>query len=1347
MALLVTGLLGFATTEAKASHFRYATIDYKPILDDSGNPTGTVEFHIRSGWRRSFFGTPVVGNVISPESFNFGDGQSVSVSLVVTSFSATEDWVLGEFTVQHHYNNAGPFTAMGSSSARLSNIIDGGNQAWRYDIVVSPYSKNNSPSTSLPPVLSLVTGSPNQFFVPVSDLERDSLQFSIAPRANTGVTATNYPPAGLTIDRDTGLISWNTTGVEEGLWFVQIWISDLDDKGNTKSRVPVDFILSNTLTTGGSPPSCLINGSSAAGSFSTSPGTPVSFTVSGVSPNINPVTGNADTPVTLNVSGLPVGASMTPSFTLTAPSPATSTFNWTPTAANGGSFTISYSATDSLGHVALNSVNIFVETNHPPVAKCRDVTVSADAQRCSAAASIDDGSSDPDTGDTIALEQSPPGPYPLGDTTVTLKVTDSHGASDTCTAVVTVRDLTPPDAPVLGDLTAECSATATAPTTTDTCAGNVTGTTTDALTYTMQGTHVITWTFDDGHGNSSTAKQNVIIKDVTPPVIPVLPDVTGECSATATAPTTTDNCTGTVTGTTGDALTYTTQGTHVITWTFDDGHGNSSTAKQNIIIKDVTPPVVPVLPDVTGECSATATAPSTSDNCGTVTGTTGDVLTYTTQGTHVITWTFDDGHGNSSTAKQNVIIKDVTSPVVPMLPDVTGECSATATAPITTDNCAGIVTGTTGDALTYTTQGTHVITWTFDDGHGNSSTAKQNVIIKDVTPPVVPVLPDVTGECSAMATAPTTTDNCAGTVTGTTSDPLTYTTQSTHVITWTFDDGHGNSSTAKQNVIIKDVTPPVIPVLPDVTGECSATATAPTTTDNCAGTVTGTTNDALTFTTQGTHVITWTFDDGHGNSSTAKQNVIIKDVTPPVVPVLPDVTGECSGTTTAPTTTDNCAGTLTGTTTDALTYTTQGTHVITWTFSDGHGNSSVATQKVIVRDSMPPVITDVPANITVQTGPGRATCDQVATWSAPHANDNCTVASLTSDHQSGDTFPKGVTTVTYTATDGAVPAHVVTASFTVTVLDNTPPKITPPPNINTVDNTLGSCAALVDPGTPTASDNCGVKSVVGVRSDNKAVTTPYPVGTTTIVWTATDTSGNTASAQQTVSVTNPAPTVGITGPLIPQPVKTAVNFTATFADNTGDTHTAVWTFDGHSQAATVNEATHAIAATYTFTTVGPHSVSVAVTDDCGQTMTATSSLLVYAYETASGSFVIGDQNAAVGTAVTFWGTQWKVNSMTGGTAPATFKGFADRASTTPPKCGGTWTTDAGAAAVPPQTVPAYLAVFVTNSVNQAGSVFTGSIRQIVVVKTNPGYYAIPGPRLVHAKTEAGTGTVVAVICP
>jgi len=111
---------------------------------------------------------------------------------------------------------------------------------------------------------------------------------------------------------------------------------------------------------------------------------------------------------------------------------------------------------------------------------------------------------------------------------------------------------------------------------------------------------------------------------------------------------------------------------------------------------------------------------------------------------------------------------DITMPVPDetTLPTVTGECAATVTeTPTATDNCSGAITGTTADALTYTEQGISTITWTYDDGNGNTSEQTQNVVIEDTTAPVPDEtsLPDVTAECEITTlTTPTATDNCAG---------------------------------------------------------------------------------------------------------------------------------------------------------------------------------------------------------------------------------------------------------------------------------------------------------------------------------------------------------------------------------------------------------------------------------------------------------------------------------------------------------------------------------------------------------------------------------------------------------
>lgn len=120
-----------------------------------------------------------------------------------------------------------------------------------------------------------------------------------------------------------------------------------------------------------------------------------------------------------------------------------------------------------------------------------------------------------------------------------------------------------------------------------------------------------------------------------------------------------------------------------------------------------------------------------------------------------------------------------------------------------------------------------------------------------------------------------------------------------------------------------------------------------------------------------------------------------------------------------------------------------------------------------------------------------------------------------------------------------------------------------------------------------------------------------------------------------------------------------------------------------------------------------------------------------------GHFVIGDQNASPGSAVTFWGSQWADrNGLTGGPAPAAFKGLASTPRGTA-SCGTPWSARPGNSAGPPSTVPEYMPVLVTDAVSRSGSTITGATTSIVIVRTDPGYAGSPG--------HAGTGTVVAVL--
>ncbi|HEY6062077.1 MAG TPA: HYR domain-containing protein, partial [Chitinophagaceae bacterium] len=133
---------------------------------------------------------------------------------------------------------------------------------------------------------------------------------------------------------------------------------------------------------------------------------------------------------------------------------------------------------------------------------------------------------------------------------------------------------------------------------------------------------------------------------------------------------------------------------------------------------------------------------------------------------------------------------------------------------------------------------------------------------------------------------------------------------------------------------------------------------------------------------------------------------------------------------------------------------------------------------------------------------------------------------------SGATYPVGVTTNTFRATD--IAGNTSTCSFTVTVVDNQAPAVTCPANI--VANTdAGVCIATVATPNPTTSDNCGVVSVTWAMTGATVASSPATginyVGTmafnlngttgqgiTTVTYTVKDAAGNTTTCSFTVTV-------------------------------------------------------------------------------------------------------------------------------------------------------------------------------------------------------------------------------------
>jgi len=159
--------------------------------------------------------------------------------------------------------------------------------------------------------------------------------------------------------------------------------------------------------------------------------------------------------------------------------------------------------------------------------------VTADPAACTAAASVDAGSYDPE-GFPITTSQVPPGPYPLGVTPVTLIVVDNLGASNSCTATVTVLDKTPPQI-VCPTVTAkandlhQCGAIVQypLPTVTDSCSAitNLVCVPPSGSFFPL-GLTMVNCTAIDAGGNSAECAFGVTVVDSEPPTISCPSDIT-----------------------------------------------------------------------------------------------------------------------------------------------------------------------------------------------------------------------------------------------------------------------------------------------------------------------------------------------------------------------------------------------------------------------------------------------------------------------------------------------------------------------------------------------------------------------------------------------------------------------------------------------------------------------------------------------------------------------------------------------------------------------------------------------------------------------------------------------------
>jgi hypothetical protein len=192
-------------------------------------------------------------------------------------------------------------------------------------------------------------------------------------------------------------------------------------------------------------------------------------------------------------------------------------------------------------------------------------------------------------------------------------------------------------------------------------------------------------------------------------------------------------------------------------------------------------------------------------------------------GTSTVSVSVTDGSSPPVTRSTTVtvIAHEAPLPSVASLPDLTGECAVTVTVtPTATDRCAegGIVNGTTSDPLSYTAQGTYIITWTFTSTHDASlsSTQTQTVIVKDITPPTITCPPAVsvafgaepaaaTSVTEFLAQGGTIEDNCDANGTVSSYDSVEGYCPTVITRSYVVKDAVGNASSCEQIITVNNL--------------------------------------------------------------------------------------------------------------------------------------------------------------------------------------------------------------------------------------------------------------------------------------------------------------------------------------------------------------------------------------------------------------------------------------------------------------------------------------------------------------------------------------------------------------
>ena len=827
-----------------------------------------------------------------------------------------------------------------------------------------------------------------------------------------------------------------------------------------------------------------------------------------------------------------------------------------------GTTNVVWSVSDAAGNTASCSMNVTVIDDVNPTISCVDAQTRATDigfnDYTVNGTELDPAFDDNCTGATITNDVNSSASLngeilALGSHTIHWTVTDASGNSATCETSVLISDDQSPTIACVGDHgrstdDANCYYTVIGDEFDATFTDNETatciitndhnsGSSLSGSTFPV-GATTVTWTVTDVSSHTATCSFIVTVFDNQTPTITCVNNQTRYlstgCNYTVSGaefdPNHSDNCSGEIisndyqSGTTLDGAEFP-EGTTTVFWTIRDASDNETICSFEVFVADNFAPSISctgtlTVASTTGMCGYVAISdeldPLTSDNCGIPTlyndyNSSSTLADAYFTGTTIVNWMVTDASGNTASCTSTIIVIDLESPTISCIGSQSryttlNSCDYLVIGdeldPTFDDNCSGSTLSnnlSSGSSLAGNTlpQGTTEVVWTATDANGNQTTCMTSITVIDNQSPTLSCASDITiytsisGCTSDHIILDPVSDNCTNATWGYSLSGSTIATDSSiadgsnsatiefntgiTLVTISATDGDNNAIECGYTITVIDNTPPTVNCVGDQTRNISAT---------CSYTAVGTEFDPSSY------------GDNCSSSTIAITNNY-----------------------------NNSCCTLAGATFPA------GITTVIWTVTDASGNTTTCSFNVVIVDNQAPAITCV-GNQTRNTDASSCSYEvDGAEFDPSSYSDNCSSASIVNDYNSsaslnGASFGKGSTTVVWTVTDGA--GNTSTCSFVVTIIDNENPTMSCLSSQTRGTNT--GCTYVVSGSEfnpATFDDNCTGATISNNYNNGTSLSgAVFAKGTTTVLWTVTDASGNLATCSTNITIVDlEAPTI------------------------------------------------------------------------------------------------------------------------------------------------------------------------------------------------------------------------------